>query len=87
MDESPTLYAAWVNSGEYPSCISIGTKIGAKRAHFADAEPTNRLINAARNMIPVMVTGPPKLSIFKKRAPFMAKSAPRLEVAKALINN
>src|SRR5215213_1350089 len=40
--ESPTRNAACVHSGEMPSGISIGTRIGAMNAHFADADPIIR---------------------------------------------
>ena len=54
--ESPTRYAACVKSGEIPSCINIGTKIGANSAHFADEDPTNRLTNAVKKIMPTTVT-------------------------------
>jgi hypothetical protein len=41
--ESPMRYAACVSSGARPTCISIGTKIGASSAHFAEADPISRL--------------------------------------------
>ncbi|MND07274.1 hypothetical protein D3C83_291500 [compost metagenome] len=54
--ESPTRNAACVNSGERPSCISIGTKIGASSAHIADADPISKLIVAVSRMMPTIVT-------------------------------
>ncbi len=46
MIESPTRYNSWVNAGWKPTDMNIGTKIGAKIAHFAEALPMKRFANA-----------------------------------------
>ena len=50
---SPTRYAAVLISGLIPISINIGTSTGANRAHFALAEPINRLINPPNSMTKV----------------------------------
>ena len=84
--ESPTLYDAWVKSGEIPNCINIGTKIGAIKAHFAEAEPMNKFTNAVSNKIPTIVTSGANAIAFNPDAPFKANNAPRFDLAKASIN-
>src|SRR5688572_2487025 len=70
-----------------PSCISIGTKIGASSAHFADAEPMSRLTSAVRKMIPTMVTWPGRASALSAPAPFSASSAPMFDWPKAAMKS
>ena len=86
VEESPTRYAAWVNSGEIPSCISMGTKMGAMINHFAEAEPTNRLTKAVRPMIPTTVSWAGKAIAPSQPAPDMASNRPILELLKAAMN-
>ena len=81
--ESPIRYAAWAKSGDMPSCINMGMKIGANKAHFADADPTNRLMNPVKMMIPAMVTPPGSAIAFKNSAPLTANKMPKLDWPKA----
>ena len=85
--ESPTRYAAWVNSGERPSCMSIGTKIGASRAHLADAEPMSRLTVAVSRMIPKIVTCPGRAIALSRSAPLSAIRAPRFDCPNAAMKS
>ena len=68
-------------SGLKPSSISIGTKTGAKRAHFALDEPMNRLIEAPNKMIKVNRTASGRLDPCKIAAPLMAN--PQMQKALA----
>lgn len=85
--ESPTRYAACVKSGEIPSCISIGTKIGPNSAHFAELDPTNRFTNAVKKIIPTTVTELGRAIAFNSCAPSIASNAPRFDLLNAAINN
>ena len=78
VEESPILYAICVNSGEYPIPINIGTNIGAIIAHFADAEPINKLMNAV-TAINANSNGIPLIPVAsKKLAPLTAITVPNL---------
>ena len=84
--ESPTLYEAWVKSGEIPNCINMGTKIGAINAHFAEADPMKRFTNAVKSTIPTIVISGASANAFNPDAPFKANKAPKFDLAKASIN-
>jgi hypothetical protein len=79
-------YAACVSSGAMPTCISIGTRIGASSAHFADADPTSRLTNAVTSTAPTIVTWPGIARAFRNAAPCRATSAPMFDCANAAVN-
>ncbi len=85
--ESPTRYAACVSSALMPSCMSIGTKIGARSAHFADADPTARFTKPVRKTIPTIVKPAGSASSRRKFAPFTARSAPRFDVPNAAMKS
>ena len=63
--------------------MSMGTKMGARSAHFAEAEPTNRFTKAVRKMIPTIVTPPGKANALSNAAPFSARRAPILDCPNA----
>jgi len=58
--------------------MNIGTNTGAIRAHFADAEPMNRLMNAAKRTNKIMVGIVPIPEFLKNSAPFNARIVPNL---------
>ena len=62
-----------------PTSISIGTTTGARRAHFALADPTNRLMNAHKTMINVSSIGSGRFELSRISAPLMAKIRPRFD--------
>ena len=66
-------------SGLIPRSISIGTNTGAKRAHFALAEPINKLIVAPNNMIKDNNIESGKFELSRKEAPLIAKISPRFD--------
>ena len=84
--ESPTRNAAWVRSGEMPTCISIGTNTGAISPHFAEAEPMNRLTSPTMRMTPHTVSGPGIAKARSKSAPLMDSNTPKLDSPKSQMN-
>ena len=84
--ESLTRYAACVNSGAMPTDMSIGTKIGAKMDHFAEADVISRFSKATNTMMPKIVICGGSAKDFKNSAPAIAMSAPKFEAPKAYIN-
>ena len=77
VEESPILYANWVNSGVYPSLINIGTNIGAIIAHLADADPINRFINAETKTNRTIKGNPVNPILCRKSAPLTATKVPK----------
>ena len=57
--------------------INIGTKIGAMIAHFAEADPINRLIKADRMINRITSGTPVNLIDSKNSAPFTDRIVPR----------
>ncbi len=84
--ESPTRYAACVRSGEMPSVISIGTKIGASKPHLPLAEPTKMLTNAVSSTMPTISSAVGRPIAFRTSAPEMAIRVPRFDTEKAMTN-
>ena len=84
--ESLTRNAAWVSSGAMPTDMSIGTKIGARMDHFADADVMSRLRRATKTMTPKIVICGGRARDFRNSAPDTAMRAPRLEAPKAYMN-
>src|SRR5699024_12322443 len=84
--ESAIRYAICVTSGEYPNCIIIGTNIGAIIAHFAEALPINKLMNAQMIIKTINNGITVKLMLSKKLAPNTPTSKPILLSAKNATN-
>ena len=84
--ESLTRKATCVSSGAIPTAISIGTNIGARIAHFAEAEVIIRLSRATKTIIPKTVTCGGKFNDFKNSAPDTAISAPMFDAPNAYRN-
>ena len=55
-----------------PNSISIGTKIGAISAHFAEAEPMNRFSTATSSTMPTISSGAGRFRARRLSAPPMA---------------
>ncbi len=77
--ESPMRYATWVSSGERPSRINMGTKIGAMIAHFALSTAIKMLMKAVRMMKQITSGSPTKPMSLRKFAPDTEMMVPRLE--------
>ena len=77
---SLTLKEACVSSGEIPRSISIGTKIGARTAHFEVAEVMKRLSIAVKRIIPKIVIPLGSARALRQSAPAIAMSLERLEL-------
>ena len=84
--ESLTRNAACVSSGAMPTAMSIGTKIGARMAHFADAEVMMRFSIPTKRMMPKIVTCGGSASDFRNSAPAMAISAPMPDAPNTYMN-
>ena len=86
VEESPILYATCVSAGESPRLYIIGTKIGAIIAHFAEADPMNRLRKADSKMNIIRSGSPFSPIDSKKSAPFFARIRPRFVWLKYFTN-
>ncbi len=70
-----------------PNAISIGTSTGARSAHFADAEPTNRLTTPVIATTPTTVTAAGMAAALSQAAPCRATSTPRLDRPNSAMNS
>ena len=64
----------------------MGTKIGAKMDHLAEADVMSKFSKATKTMMPKTVTCGGKAKDFKNSAPAMAMRAPKLDAPKAYMN-
>ncbi len=71
-----------VISGLIDNNISMGTRIGARNAHLAEAEPTNKLTPAPRKIIMTRSKGAGRPLALRTWAPLTAMMIPRLDQLK-----
>ena len=84
--ESEIRKATCVSSGAMPTLMSMGTKIGARMDHLADADVMSRFKMATKTMMPKTVICGGRAKDFRNSAPAMAMRAPRFEAPKAYMN-